>query len=222
LGHQLLLADADQVGDQSVVVPDLRTEGDSDMDCFACGTVLAGTLPGSARPGFEMDSVAELLQITELGVRHDDHLAASATVASVGSTPRDVFFSTERDTAVPAVPSRHMDLCLIEEHGRPREERAQPQMRAEPLLGDDADDTPHSASGEDHFPSGLCEESVVGADAYIGTRAKAGAPLPHQDGTGFDRLAGECLHTQALSVGVAAIPRAAATFLVSHLCFLPR
>jgi hypothetical protein len=27
-------------------------------------------------------------------------------------------FPSERDTTVPAVSSRHMDLCLVEEHGR--------------------------------------------------------------------------------------------------------
>ena len=88
-------------------------------------TLTAGDLTSRAEAllavaGLVVDLVGEGLQIAELRVTHDDHIAAPAPIAAVRPVARNVHLPTKRNAAVPAVPGRHVDLCLIEEHGRRR------------------------------------------------------------------------------------------------------
>ena len=147
--------------------PHLRAQRDGDDHVVAVGAVLARAGPGFARPGLEVDLVGEGLQVAELGIADDDHVAAPAPVAAVGPAAGDVHLPAKRNAAVPAVPGRHMDLCLIEEHGRRREEASPAARERGPLLGDYADDAPRLAGGELHLACGGREQGVVGADAHV-------------------------------------------------------
>ena len=62
------------------------------------------------------------------------------------------------------------------------------------------------------------EQRVILAQADIAAGMPFGAALARQDVAGDHVLAAENLDSQALAVGVAAVARGAACFLVSHGC----
>lgn len=78
------------------------------------------------------------------------------------------------------------------------------------LYGLDRDKSPQSpAVNEVHPAANLSVEGVIFSTADIQARLVLGATLPHDDGTTRDHLPREDLHTESLSVGVAAVFRAA-------------
>ena len=60
------------------------------------------------------------------------------------------------------------------------------------------------------------EQGVVAADADILAGVHLGAALADEDVAGEDLLAAEPLHAEPLAVGIAAVARGAACFLVCH------
>src|SRR3989304_3422074 len=60
------------------------------------------------------------------------------------------------------------------------------------------------------------EDRVVGADADARARVPLGAALAHRDVAGDDALAAVAFHAEALGMGVAAVLRGAACFLLCH------
>ena len=97
----------------------------------AVGAMFAGARPRFARPGLEVHLVRERLKVAHLRVTDEDHIAAPAPVAAVGAAAGHVHLPAKRNAAVPAVPGRHVDLCLIEEHGRaPRGKSGRARARA--------------------------------------------------------------------------------------------
>src|SRR5207248_2801807 len=67
-----------------------------------------------------------------------------------------------------------------------------------------------------HAAGDLREDRVVFAEAGVQPRAESPPALTHDDGAAGDEIAVVRLHTQPLRVGVAAVARAALTFLMSH------
>ena len=136
--------------------------------------------PGLAGAGLEVDLVGEGLQVAQLRIADDDHVAAPAPVAPVGTAARHVHLPTKRNAAVPAVPGRHMDLCVIEEHGRPPKRRARPRtVSASRYSATMLMTRPALPAVKTTLPGGLGEQGVVGADAHVdardGTGCRAGA-----------------------------------------------
>src|ERR1700761_8842138 len=73
-----------------------------------------------------------------------------------------------------------------------------------------------AARTERHDTVGGGEEGVVAADADVLARIHLGAALADQDVARDDLLAAEALHAEAPSVGIAAVTRRAACFLMCH------
>src|SRR6188768_2893395 len=73
------------------------------------------------------------------------------------------------------------------------------------------------AGPEAHHAVGGGEQGVVAADPDILARIHLGAALADQDVAGQHLLAAEALDAQPLAVGIAAVARGAACFLVCHL-----
>ena len=126
-GHHAL-SRTDDIADEFVLgilvlgyAPQLRAERDRDDDVVAVRPVPAGARSRLPRPGLVVHLVGEGLQVAELSIAHEDDVTATAAIAPVGAAPRNVHLVAKRNAAVPAVPGRHVDLCLIEEHGRLRE-----------------------------------------------------------------------------------------------------
>jgi hypothetical protein len=65
-----------------------------------------------------MDLVVEELEVAQLGIAEQKDIAAPTPVSPIRAPSGDVLLSAEGNAAVPAVPSRYMDLGLIEEHER--------------------------------------------------------------------------------------------------------
>src|SRR5689334_915490 len=70
------------------------------------------------------------------------------------------------------------------------------------------------AEGDDAVGGG--EQRVVAADAHVLAGVHLGAALADQDVARQDLLAAEALHTETLAVGIAAVARGTACFLVCH------
>src|SRR5262245_56700173 len=83
-------------------------------------------------------------------------------------------------------------------------------------LGEDADVARVAAALELHHAVDLREQRVVRAEADVAAGLEAGAPLADQDRPTGDELAAEALDPEHLRIGVAAVARAADTFLVRH------
>jgi hypothetical protein len=117
--QQYLLARVHKIGDEPIVEEDLRTDGHLDEHGLAASTVLTRTLARLACSGFVVHSEGERLEIAELRIDEETDIAAAAPVPTVGTAARNVFLTPKGDAAVPAIAGRHVDLCFIEEHGRP-------------------------------------------------------------------------------------------------------
>src|ERR1044072_661736 len=63
---------------------------------------------------------------------------------------------------------------------------------------------------------GQREQGMILADADSGARTIFGAALAHDDVAADDALAAELLHAEALRLGIAAVTRRAACFLMCH------
>src|SRR5579859_101115 len=73
-----------------------------------------------------------------------------------------------------------------------------------------------------HFTRHIRIKRVVAPHSDVGAGVHARAALAHQDLAGVHLLAAVNLHAQAFRLGIAAVPRAAACFLVCHACLLSR
>src|SRR6267142_3719705 len=74
------------------------------------------TFAVAAAIGFEFAIVAVAEKRVVVWVRFEVDAAAIAAVAAAWAAARNVFFATERDTAVAAVPCFHQDFCFVNEH----------------------------------------------------------------------------------------------------------
>src|SRR3954471_7547459 len=87
----------------------------------------------------------------------------------------------------------------------------------------DADDPPARAVVlELHLAGGLREDCVVLAEPHVQAGLKTPSALPHDDGAAGDDVAVVRLDAEPLRVGVAAVPRAALSFFMSHCCISGR
>jgi hypothetical protein len=122
---------------------------------------------------------SERLKIAELGIDHEENVAAAAPVTTVGPAARNVFLAAKGDTTIPAVSGRHVDLCFIEEHGRPGTRDGRPQIAQRPLFDDNSYEASFFPCAKNHGPADLGEKRVVAADADVLTGTEAGASLTY-------------------------------------------
>jgi hypothetical protein len=67
-----------------------------------------------------------------------------------------------------------------------------------------------------HNPIDEGKQGVVRATAHVVARQHGGTPLANEDRAGRDRFTPIGLNAKTLGVGIAAIPRGACAFLMSH------
>jgi hypothetical protein len=67
--------------------------------------------------GFKMAALLKVDKGIQVGIYHQIYIAPLAPLAAVGSAKRDVFLTTEADTAVAPVASFYVDFGFIKEHG---------------------------------------------------------------------------------------------------------
>jgi hypothetical protein len=53
----------------------------------------------------------------DTGLRLEDHAAAIAAIATVGTAEGDIFLATKTGAATTAVARRHFDMHAVDEHG---------------------------------------------------------------------------------------------------------
>ena len=110
-------AGSGQVGDDlSVGVEHLRPHRHAQLDVGTVGAVLAAPAARLPARGLEDPLRAEGREIAEVGIGDQDHVAAAAAVAAVGTTLRHVLLAAKAEAAVPAAARNHLDLRPIVKH----------------------------------------------------------------------------------------------------------
>ena len=89
----------------TVLVVDLRSDRQMQLDRLAVGAVLVASQPGATAAGLELVPRAKVGQVAQPGIGNQHHVAAVAAVAAVGPTLRDVLLAPEGEAAA-AAPSR--------------------------------------------------------------------------------------------------------------------
>src|SRR5262245_9871481 len=148
---------------------------------------------------------AKRREIAEVGVCHQDDVAARPAVTAVRPALRHVLLAPQVDAAVAAAPRLHLDAGAVLEHVD--------------LLGltVDFDEAAFTALSERHGAGTLCEDRVVATDPGAVARTESRPALSHEDHPGLDLLTGEDLHAEHLRVRVASVARRAESFFVRHL-----
>src|SRR5690348_11519500 len=90
-------------------------------------------------------------------------------------------------------------------------------QRKNELGVEDVDELPALAGAELDLAGRQCEQRVVAALADVLAGMNAGAPLADDDRPRVHLAAVEHLHTEALGLGVATVPRRTATLGLAHL-----
>jgi hypothetical protein len=93
-----------------------RSRGDLDQQIIRR---LTGHILGAAPPSI-LGAVSQLVAISRQGIEyrrnHQDHIAASATIASIGTSPRDIFLTAKMDHAISTFARMHFYYSFINEH----------------------------------------------------------------------------------------------------------
>ncbi len=160
----------------------------------------------------------EIHQGIEVGVGYCEHMATTATVATIGTAKLFVFFMPKRDAARPTVSSRDINIGFVNElHGvcvvineKPRaegagffwEQRCRSgcshvyRMFVQCTLG-----------GERNVAFRQRKQGVILADADIGARVELGAALTHDDRAAADQFAAKFLHAEHFGLRIAPVSR---------------
>src|SRR5258706_247994 len=204
-----------EVAQRQAAVPlgDRGAERHAQDGVEAARALLVGAFAVLPALGGVVTLVVEVQQGGDGWIRLEDHAAAVPAVTPVGAAARHVLLTPEADAARPAVATPDEDVDLVDEHCVTVLRRCRTGSGA--LLGD-ADVLVVALALEEHVAVGLGEERVVHAQTHVRARLEAGPPLPDQDAAGGDELPAEALHPEHLGIGVAAVPGAADTLLVSH------
>src|SRR5262249_5398266 len=154
-------------------------------------------------------------------------------IAAIGAAELDELLAPERDGAGAAIAALHEDLGLVEEFHeaiieRKRGKAALPPSTRRPMAerlfggrrrlrhhGDGGWAARRGVERDRALDEG--EDGVVAAQSDIVARMELGAALAHDDVAGHDDLAAEALDAEAASLGIAAVARGAAGFLMRHL-----
>src|SRR5262249_1983059 len=112
--HSHLFSHPGEIGSQCLIVffEDLRAGGklEHEVGSVGAGPLLAHAM--AAGPGLEVLVIAIVDQRVQSVDGFDPHIAAPATVATVGSTELDELLAPEADGAFAAVSRAHIDLRL--------------------------------------------------------------------------------------------------------------
>ena len=116
LGDADLLAGRDEVEARAVPALDLVPGGTPTTSGVAVGAVAQRALAVPAAAGAEVRRALEELQVAQVVVAAQDHVAAAAAVAAVGTALGDVRLAAERHGAVAARATAHLDPGLVRQH----------------------------------------------------------------------------------------------------------
>jgi hypothetical protein len=99
------------------LVEDLGAHGDGELDRVSRRTVLRLAPTVTAALTLEAALALEVREVTEVGVRKEDDVAAVAAVAAVRAALRHVLLAAEAERAVAAATASHLDAGAIVEDG---------------------------------------------------------------------------------------------------------
>ncbi|MNV11505.1 hypothetical protein D3C71_1020730 [compost metagenome] len=116
LGQTELLTFLDHVHDQGLVVflEDLRADRHSQRHAFAIGAGTVATHAMGTDLALEMLLEAEIDQRVKTIHGLDPDVAATSTIATIGSAEFDEFFPPERNCARTAIAGTNIDFCFVE------------------------------------------------------------------------------------------------------------
>ena len=107
-----------EVGQKAaVLVQLLRPDGHAELDVVAVRPPLVRALAVPAALRLEAAAPVEEAEVAQVGVGHEDDVAAVAAVAAVGAALRHVLLTPEREGAVAAAPAFDADPRAVVEHG---------------------------------------------------------------------------------------------------------
>ena len=115
-GDDRLLPGLDQVVAAPLEPLDLGAGRHGDDVVRAARPVTLAALAVATAPGAPVGREAKRRQVAPRGVADQDHVAAAAAVAAVGTAARHVGLAAKRDHAVTARAALDVDLCLVVQH----------------------------------------------------------------------------------------------------------
>ncbi|SPC11355.1 membrane hypothetical protein [Cupriavidus taiwanensis] len=246
-GQAHALAVLGQVGDDfaGVHVGDQRAHRHAQGDVFTGGAIAVGAAAVLAVPGHMLLGVAEVDQRIDIAVRHGEHAAAPAAVATIRAAEGHKLFAPERGAAIAAVAGDGFNSGFVDElhdgfsvvdrqigrwRSLLRQKRKGPASVAGPfvlqrLLSGRRNDADllllgRALDGELHVAVDQGEQRVVLAHADVVAGMHAGTALADDDAAGVDGLATKHLHAQTLRFGITAVPRGTAAFFLCHVLLL--
>jgi hypothetical protein len=92
----------------------LRSGRDRQQERLSPRAVPERSLTVATSPGFEMRAAPIALEVAQRFVADDDHIAASAAIAAVGTASRHMGFPPEADAAIAAAACTDKDPRTIE------------------------------------------------------------------------------------------------------------
>src|SRR5207249_5797102 len=152
----------------------------------------------------------------ERGIGLEEHRAAGAAVAAVGTAARHELFAAEGNAAGAPVAALDEDVDLVDEHLGARGPGGDARPRRSGRGGDDAHVAVVAPTSEPHVAVDLREQRVVRAESDVQARPKSRAALPDENAAARHELAAEPLDAEHLRIAVATGAGAADALLVSH------
>ncbi len=240
LGQHHLLARHQQLGQllAGFGVADDGADRHAQHNVVASCTELIRTATGFAMASLMPSGVAVVDQRVQIQIGHGIDMAATPTVAPIGTTEGNEFLAPKAGTATATVACGHLDGDFIDEfHGNsccgtndqdravkaksPGEAGAFGIQSVERLSRSQRCDEHRLAilralHIEGHRTVDQRKQRVVTAHADIGASMETGTALTHDDRTGADRFTAVCLHAQHLGLRVAAVPCGTAALFLCH------
>jgi hypothetical protein len=107
-----------EVGEHAAfLVENLSANGNTKLDRGAGGAVAVRALPVASALAAELTFPLEKSEISQIGVCHEDDIAALAPVTAVRATLRDVFLAAKADRPVAAATALDRDACPVVKQG---------------------------------------------------------------------------------------------------------
>ncbi len=113
-------ARAREIGDEPVLLEDLRPGGNAELDALAGRAVLARAAPGAAALRLDPLAPPENREVAQIRVRDEDDVPARPAVAAVGAAFRDVLLPPEAERTVAAAPGLDPETRTIVEQALTR------------------------------------------------------------------------------------------------------
>src|SRR3990172_3412308 len=139
--------------------------------------------------------------------------SAISSMSPVRAPTGDILLSARAQNPVPPVSGLDENVDLVEKHRRLWRDEQSGQR------GGDTDIAMVSSPLEADVAVHLCKEGVITTHSHIGSRAKPGSPLAHQDAPRAHLLPSEALHSKHFGLAVSPVSTASDSLFMGHTYF---